>query len=48
MGGGEVGGVGVEGGTGGVMEGLGTLVRVEGGWGGEGDVETVLHSSSAI
>jgi len=43
------GGVGVEGGTGrGVAEGFGTLVRVEGAWGGEGDVERVLDSSSAI
>ena len=38
VGGGEVGGVRVEGrGCGGVAVGFGTVVKVEGGWGGEGE-----------
>ena len=44
-GGGEVGGVRVERGAGGLAEEYGTLVRVEGGWGGKGDVERVLDSA---
>ena len=32
----------------GVREGFGTLVKMEGDWGGEGDVERVLDSSSSI
>jgi len=51
-GGGEVEGVGMERGESGVMEGFGTLVRVEGGWGGEGggevDGEGRLDSSFSM
>jgi len=47
MGGGEVAIVGVEGGAGGVAEGFGTLVKVEGGWGVEGEGEDWMASSSS-
>ena len=53
VGGGEVGGVGVEGWVegwvgGGVAEGFGTLVMLEGGWGGEGEEVGELVLREAI